>query len=161
MRKSRHDIYQYQQAYNAQAVVDAESSQLIVVADVVRTPADANQLEPAVRRVPQPIGAVEVVLADCAYVNADAFDRLQEHKVEVYVPVSGEDQNVRKYDYRPPSKRRHKKVNDPRLVAMREKLPRPEGKRIYSKHDSTVELGWHIGSPAGGYGIAKTTPRTR
>ncbi len=137
MRKSHHDGYE--QAYNAQAVVDAEGSQLIVGADVVQTAADANQLEPAVQSVPQSIGKVEVVLADGAYVNADSFDRLQERKVEVYVPVTGEDQNVRRYDYRPPSQRRHKKVTDPRLVAMREKLARPEGKRIYAKRTSTVE----------------------
>jgi hypothetical protein len=137
MRKSHHDSYE--QAYNAQAVVDADGSQLIVGADVVQTPADANQLEPAVQRVPQSIGTVAAVLADGAYVNADAFDQLQERKVEVYVPVTGEDQNVRKYDYRPPSHRAHKKVTDPRLLAMREKLARPEGKRMYSKRASTVE----------------------
>ncbi len=139
MRKSHHDSYE--QAYNAQAVVDAEGSQLILAADVVQTPADANQLEPAVHSVPQSIGAVEVVLADGAYVNADAIDRLQEGKakVEVYVPVTGEDQNVRRYDFRPPMRRAHKKVTDPRLIAMREKLRRPEGKRIYAKRASTVE----------------------
>jgi hypothetical protein len=46
MRKSKHASYE--QAYNAQAVVDGEGSQLIVGCDVVQTPADANQLEPAV-----------------------------------------------------------------------------------------------------------------
>ncbi len=42
MRKSHHDSYE--QAYNAQAVVDADGSQLIVATDVLQTPADSNQL---------------------------------------------------------------------------------------------------------------------
>lgn len=46
MRKSKHASYE--QAYNAQAVVDGEGSQLIAGCDVVQTPADANQLELAV-----------------------------------------------------------------------------------------------------------------
>jgi len=38
VRKSKHASYE--QAYNAQAVVDADGSQLIVATDVLRTPAD-------------------------------------------------------------------------------------------------------------------------
>ena len=43
MRKSRRDSYE--QAYNAQAVVDAEGSQLILATDVIATPSGANLLE--------------------------------------------------------------------------------------------------------------------
>ena len=62
MRKSRSEGYQ--QAYNAQAVVDAEGSQLILGTDVVRTPSDANQLKPALECVPEGVGEVQRALAD-------------------------------------------------------------------------------------------------
>jgi len=136
MRKSRRDGYE--QAYNAQAVVDAEGSQLILGVDVIRTPSDANQLKPALESVPQDVGKVERVLADGGYVNAQIFEELED-EVDLYVAVAGEDNNYRRYDYRPPKKRTERKVKDPRLLAMREKVRSDEGRRIYGKRASSVE----------------------
>jgi hypothetical protein len=136
MRKSHHDSYV--QAYNAQAVVDTEGSQMVLATDVIRTPSDANQLEPALEGVTEAVGPVQRMLADGGYVNADAFDRVQQ-KVDLYVAIASEDNNYRRYDYRPPKQRPAKKVTDPRLVAMREKLATKEGKRIYGKRASSVE----------------------
>ena len=99
MRKSHHDSYE--QAYNAQAVVDAEGSQMVLATDVIRTPSDANQLEPALEGVTEAVGPVQRMLADGGYVNAEAFDRVQE-KVDLYVAIASEDNNYRRYDYRPP-----------------------------------------------------------
>ena len=75
MRKSRRSSYE--QAYNAQAVVDADGSQLVLGTDVLQTPSDANQLEQAIATVPKTIGAVETVLADGGYVNAEVFERIE------------------------------------------------------------------------------------
>jgi hypothetical protein len=136
MRKSHHDSYQ--QAYNAQAVVDAEGSQMVLATDVIRTPSDANQLEPALEGVTEAVGPVQRMLADGGYVNAEAFDRVQK-KVDLYVAITSEDNNYRRYDYRPPKQKRAKRVVDPRLVAMREKLATKEGKRIYGRRASSVE----------------------
>jgi hypothetical protein len=136
MRKSKRDSYE--QAYNAQAVVDAEGSQLILATDVIRTPSDANQLEAALKGVTEIVGPVERMLADGGYVNADAFDQVQE-KVDLYVAITREDNSYRRYDYRPPKQKPAKKVTDPRLLAMREKLATKEGKRIYGKRASSVE----------------------
>src|SRR5208283_292032 len=119
MRKSHHDSYE--QAYNAQAVVDAEGSQMVLATDVIRTPSDANQLEPALEGVTEAVGPVQRMLADGGYVNAEAFDRVQE-KVDLYVAIASEDNNYRRYDYRPPKQKPAKRVVDPRLVAMRDKL---------------------------------------
>ncbi len=137
MRKSKHDSYA--QAYNAQAVVDADGSQLVVAIDVLQTPADSNQLEAAVHSVPSEVGQVQRALADGGYVNAEHFDSLESEHVEVYVAVSGEDPNKRKYDYRPARERPRKKVSDPRLVAMRDKVASAEGKEIYARRAATVE----------------------
>jgi len=137
MRKSKR--HGYEQAYNAQAVVDADGSQLVLATDVLTTPSDANQLEPAVQRVEQTLGSVQRVLADGGYVNADAIQRVQQRGVEPYVAISDEEQNVRRYDYRPPREGKLKKVKDPRLMAMREKLRSEEGRKIYAKRAHTVE----------------------
>jgi transposase len=136
MRKSRRDSYE--QAYNAQAVVDAEGSQMVLATDVIRTPSDANQLEPALKGVTEAVGPVQRMLADGGYVNAEAIERVQQ-KVDLYVAIASEDNNYRRYDYRPPKKCPPKKVTDPRLVAMREKVTSKEGKRIYGKRASSVE----------------------
>ncbi len=136
MRKSKR--YSYEQAYNAQAVVDAEGSQLVLATDVLRTPSDANQLEAALDGVVESVGPVQRMLADGGYVNAQAIDQVGQ-KVDLYVAITSGDNSYRRYDYRPPKKKATKKVTDPRLVAMREKVTSKEGKRIYGKRASTVE----------------------
>ena len=136
MRKSHHDSYE--QAYNAQAGVDAYGSQMILATDVIRTPSDANQLEAALESVVESVGPVQRMLADGGYVNADAIERTQQ-KVDLYVAITAEDNNYRRYDYRPPKQKRAKRVVDPRLVAMHEKLATEQGKRIYGRRASSVE----------------------
>jgi hypothetical protein len=136
MRKSRRDSYE--QAYNAQAVVDADGSQLILATDVIATPSDANELEAALDNVVESVGAVQGMLADGGYVNAEAIERVGQ-KVDLYVAITSENNSYRRYDYRPPKKRPAKKVVDPRLIAMREKVTSEAGKRIYGKRASSVE----------------------
>ncbi len=148
MRKSHRDSYE--QAYNAQAVVDADGSQLVLSTDVIRTPSDANQLEPALEQVPECVGPVDRLLADGGYVNADAIERVGQ-KVDLYVAIASEDNSYRRYDYRPAKNGPGKKVTDARLVAMREKVSSEDGKRIYGKRASTVEPVFGIikGPPMG------------
>ena len=97
---------------------------MVVGTDVIRTPSDANQLEPAVQSVDPSIGVVQRVLADGGYANANSFDTLEQQGVELYVAITREDHNERRYDFRPPSSRPFKKVTDPRLV--------PNGTRMLS-----------------------------
>jgi hypothetical protein len=146
-----HNIRLYLQAYNAQAVVDTEGSQLVLGTDVIRTPSDANQLEPAVQSIDPSIGVVRRALADGGYANADSFDTLEQQGVELYVAITREDHNERRYDFRPPSSRPFKKVTDPRLVAMRVKLAQKDGKRIYARRASTVEPVFGIIKAAMGF----------
>jgi transposase len=136
MRKSHHDSYE--QAYNAQAVVDAEGSQLVLGTDVIRTPSDANQLQPALDSVPECVGSVQRMLADGGYVNAEAIGEVGQ-KVDLYVAIASSDNSYRRYDFRPPKKKAARKLIDPRLVAMRQKVTSEEGKRIYRRRASTVE----------------------
>jgi hypothetical protein len=71
-------------------------------------------------------------------VNAEAIQRVQQ-KVDLYVAIASEDNNYRRYDFRPPKERPIKEVTDPRLVAMRDKVTSEEGKRICGKRASSVE----------------------
>jgi transposase len=136
MRKSRRDSYE--QAYNAQAVVDVGDSRLILGTDVLRTPNDTNQLSAALRSVDESLGPVQRLLADGGYVNAEQIEVIGS-EVDLYVAITSEDTSQRRYEYRPPRESRAKKVTDPRLVAMREKVTSDEGRRIYSRRACTVE----------------------
>ena len=119
--------------------MDTEGAQFVLATAVLQTPSDANQLEPALQGVSPSLGSVSRVLADGGYLNADAIEAIQAKGIEVYVAISDEEHNVRRYDYRPPRDRPLKRVTDPRLVATREKLSTPDGRRIYRRRAATVE----------------------
>jgi transposase len=140
MRKSKREGYT--QSYNAQAAVDADGSQLILSGHVSTCASDANELEPAVRAIPESVGQASAVLADSGYVNTDAFKQLEKDRLDLYVSVSrGESQSARPYDYRPKSvtQKPSKTVKDPRLLAMQEKLRSAVGRAMYALRQQTVE----------------------
>lgn len=153
MRKSQREGYT--QSYNAQAVVDAEGSQLILAGHVTNCASDANELTPALEAVDESVGEVKTVLADNGYVNADEIEQMEKDDgPEVYVAVGREENhNQRRYDYRPGSAtdKPSKPVKDPRLVAMREKLQTEEGKKVYAKRKQTVEPVFGIIKSAMGF----------
>lgn len=142
MRKSKWEGYR--QAYNAQAAVDADGSQLIVATDVLQTPSDANELVSLIEKVEENAGKVKRVLADGGYVNAGEFEKIQERGIDAYVAISDEEQNVRRYDYRPPKQRKPKALTNSTLLAMREKLRTDEGKQMYARRAQTVEPAFGI-----------------
>jgi len=72
MRKSKRDGFK--QAYNSQAAVDADGSQLVLSNHVTTSASDANELKPAIQGIPKSVGKVTTVLADTGYVNLDAFE---------------------------------------------------------------------------------------
>ena len=137
MRKSRRDGWT--QSYNAQAMVDADGSQLVLAAHGTRTPSDANGLK-AARDVAAENGmTVERMIADAGYVNAAAFEEL-EKDIDLYVAVTASDHGERQYDFRPVKQKEAKQtIRDPRLIAMQEKLRTENGKQIYRRRKSTVE----------------------
>ena len=136
MRKSRR--HGWEQAYNAQAVVDADGSQLILAEHVSRSPSDAGELEWAWETMSEAGMAPRRILADAGYASSDAFENLKD-KVGLYVAVSAADHGERRYDFRPPRQKPPKKIKNKRLLAMSEKIRSEEGRRIYAKRKSTVE----------------------
>lgn len=140
MRKTKRSSFT--QSYNAQAVVDAEGSMLIVGQHLGAGAGDACEMEPALASMPDEVGRPEAALLDAGYVNADAIERVEATGVEVYMAVSREEGHTsRKYDFRPQTAttQRARDVTDPRLVAMKEKLSTEEGKRQYDRRTQTVE----------------------
>ena len=130
------------QSYNAQAVVDADGSMLIVGGYVTNHANDANELLSGVASVDESLGEVKAVLADTGYVNLDAFDELKDDGIELFVAVKGnEDEDCRRYDYRPDGRRkkRGRVIKDSRLLDMQKKLKTDAGHEIYSKRKETVE----------------------
>ena len=152
MRKSKREGYT--QSYNAQAVVDADGSQLILSNHVTMCASDANELEPAVNNIPASVGTPDKVLADTGYANADTIERLEQNGKDLYVAVGRNAGSLqRRYDFRPESvtARPEKKITDPRMLAMKEKLSTEEGQRIYAKRKHTVEPVFGIIKQVMGY----------
>jgi len=141
MRKSKRESYT--QSYNAQAVVDAGGSQVIVGQRVSDCASDAGQLEPDLQSIPPTLGAPDQALADCGYVDTEVFQRLGEQRpaLDLYVSVHREDAHAeRRYDYRPLDQiKKPKAIKDPVLLAMAAKLKTEEGKTIYRQRACTVE----------------------
>jgi len=141
MRKSQRESFS--QSYNAQLVVDAGGSQLIVGQRVSNCASDAGQLEPDLESIPACIGQPRTVLADCGYSDAKLFKRLDQQRpdLDLYVSVRREDaQAPRRYDYRPQHKiKGRRRLREPMLCAMADKLRTPEGQRRYRQRACTVE----------------------
>ena len=69
MRKSKQ--HEYRQAYNAQAVVDADGSQLVLGARVSTNASDRRELVADVDAIPSSVGTAKEVLADNGYATGD------------------------------------------------------------------------------------------
>ena len=98
MRKSKQ--HEYRQAYNAQAVVDAGGSQLIVGARVTNCASDRNELVADIAAIPAVLGRPATVLADNGYANGDEVAALAESDIEALV-ATGSSGRRRRYDFRP------------------------------------------------------------
>ena len=101
MRRNKRS--EYQQAYNAQAVVDADGSQLVLGARVSQCASDRRELVADVAAVPEAVGTPDEVLADNGYATETEVKALTDRGLEVLVAVGGGDRR-RQHDFRPESK---------------------------------------------------------
>jgi transposase len=161
MRRS--DAHEYRQAYNAQAVVCAEGSQLILATGVVATPADAPSFAATLLGMEQGIGLPQTVLADTGFASGEAVAALQAHGIEPLVAI-GRTQPHRPYDFRPPPQpKTPRRITEPWRLAMLAKLGTPDAKARYARRKQTVEPVFGIIKSALGFtrfhlrGLAKVT----
>jgi transposase len=137
MRKSK--SHEYRQAYNAQAVVDAEGSQLILGARISPCASDRGELVATIAAIPASVGRPETALADNGYANGDEVERLAGRGIEALV-ATGAAGRRRRHDFRPAKGGAPPRA--PRaewLKAMAAKLASEEGRALYKLRQQTVE----------------------
>jgi len=138
MRKSK--AHEYRQAYNAQAVVCAEGSQLILATNMAATPSDQPTFAATILSMQSTIGLPKVVLADAGFADGDAVAQLEAAGVEPLVAIA-KTQPHRPYDFRPPpaEPKPPRRILEPWRSAMKAKLDTDDGKSRYKKRKQTVE----------------------
>lgn len=138
MRKSaRHE---YRQAYNAQAVVDADGSQLVLATDVLSTSNDRANFDAMIEALCHDVGTPTTLLADAGYAGEKIVSGLKKRGIEPLVAISRGD-GTRKYDFRPPpdDPRPPRNITAPWRLEMQQKLQTQDAKQKYRKRKSTVE----------------------
>ena len=136
MRKNQRA--EFEQAYNAQATVDAEGSQLIVGQGLSQNASDKGELTAGVAAIPDALGKPEAVLADNGYANGAEVERVQAAGVEPYVATGAEGQR-RPHDFRPQTGQQRKEPKADWLREMADKLKTDAGKEQYRLRKQTVE----------------------
>jgi transposase len=144
MRRNKRSAYE--QSYNAQAVVDADGSQLVLSARVSQCASDRNELVPDIEAIPATIGCPETVLADNGYLDEDSVRRLEgdedEPKMNVLVSVHTEAKHIRrKHDFRPQriEEKEPPEIRSVFVLEMKEKMEREESRAKYKLRKQTVE----------------------
>jgi transposase len=137
MRRS--DAHEFRQAYNAQAVVCADGTQLVLATKLVATTADAPSFATVILGMQDTIGLPKTVLADTGYASADAVAALQANAIEPLVAI-GRTQPHRPYDFRPPpTPKTPRRITEPWRIAMKAKLESDDGRHRYKMRKQTVE----------------------
>jgi transposase len=130
----------FDQCYNAQAVADADGSQLILAARVPDAGVDQFELEADVNSVPASLGECTTVLADCGFANIEQVERLEAQGKEVYVSVRSEDHprgpNLPVLANPKPLSQLAQSAFGQR---MRGKLSTPAGKALYKRRKQSIE----------------------
>ena len=125
----------FEQCYNAQAVVDADS-QLIVASGLTNNAADNGELVPMVEAVKETFGELpNRVLGDSGFRSEDGFAKLEKYEgMEVLVALGREGKDQAAIDPQ----------HYPATVRMTERLARPEGQAHYRRRKAIVEpvFGW-------------------
>ncbi|MFT8720713.1 IS1182 family transposase [Acetobacter sp.] len=149
MRRS--DAHEYRQAYNAQAVVCAEGSQLILENGVVVTTADAPSFAATILGMEERIGLPRTVLADTGFASGKAIQTLQASGVDPLVAI-GRPVNRRPYDFRPePPPREPRRITEPWRLEMKARLQQNPAKALYALRKQTVEPVFGIIKSAMGF----------
>lgn len=149
MRKSK--AHEYRQAYNAQAVVCAEGSQLILGTNMATTPSDQPTFAATILAMEKTVGLPRTVLADAGFASGEAVAALEAHNIEPLVAIA-RTQPHRLYDFRPPpAPKPERRIAEPWRIAMKAKLESEDGKARYKKRKQTVEPVFGIIKSAMGF----------
>lgn len=136
----------YEQAFNGQATVDADGSQLVLSAHLSQSASDRNELSRGVRGIPCVLERPHTALADNGYLNEKQVRALegdgQTPEMNVLVSVHAEAKQLRrKHDFRPqPTEEKEPPVIRSEFVLeMKEKMEQKENRAAYRLRKQTVE----------------------
>jgi transposase len=130
----------FQQCFNAQAVADADGTQLILATHIADAGADNNELLPDVEAVPQELGEFTAILADSGFANREQVEAFEAKGKDVYISVRSE--------HRPRHPQLPASTNSRALSPlakssfgqrMRDKLATEEGKVLYKRRRQSIE----------------------
>lgn len=126
----------FQQCYNAQAAVDAES-QVIVAQEISSAPPDVQRLVPMLAQIAALTGtAPRELSADAGYASEANFQALAEANVSAYIAL-------RRYHHDEPAEADPAPARSsqrwPQRALMRERLATSEGRARYKLRKQTVE----------------------
>lgn len=137
MKKSRSS--EWRQSYNAQAVVDADGSQLVLGARVSGCANDKRELVADVDSVPETVGTVTRALADNGYASGSEVETLEDRGVDALVSTRKEDRR-RQHDFRPQtSEKPQKEAKSEWVRKMQEKMAQDDNRKTYGLRKQTVE----------------------
>jgi hypothetical protein len=124
----------FEQAYNAQAVVDDEA-QIIVASAVTQEPNDKRQLKPMLEQTRSNLGRLpEKASADSGYFSDDNVTDPDLNGLDLYIPPNRQKhgQALAETNGPPPA-------DAPPIEQMRHKLRTPAGKAVYKHRKHIVE----------------------
>jgi transposase len=134
------------QGYNAQAVVDAGGSQLILGTRISQSSNDGCELVADIDAIPNEAGTPTTVLSDSGYASQTEINTLEARGMDLYVSIQAEPPmpNPLTLHSDTPTQTNTPKRNNPNAKTplgkrMREKLATPEGRALYRKRKHTVE----------------------
>ena len=129
----------FEQAYNAQAVVETDSL-LVVEARVTQEVNDQGQMEPALKalgELPQDLGRPQAMLADNGYFSGDNVEHCVDEEITPYIAVDREKHHVtiqeRAAEPEPPSEPADA------VKQMKHRLKTTQGRALYGQRKATVE----------------------
>jgi transposase len=129
----------FEQCYNAQAVVAADSL-LVVAAEVVQAANDKQQLQPMLARLSalsEALGAAETILADTGYFSAANVTACAAAEIEPLIAMG------RQPHYPPLNERGAETPPAPQsptpVAAMAHRLKTPEGRKLYALRKQVPE----------------------
>jgi hypothetical protein len=129
----------FEQAYNAQAAVDADSM-LVVTTSVTQDPNDKRQIGPALKRIaalPKALGQVDTLLADSGYFSQANVNASAGQGIAPLIPPGRDAHHVPWHERFAPDAP-EPASGDP-LTRMLWRLKTAAGRAAYAKRKSTVE----------------------
>jgi hypothetical protein len=129
----------FEQCYNAQALVAAESL-LVLAPEVVQAPNDKQQIAPMLEKIdalPEALGGVDTLLADTGYFSEDNVAQCAAAEIEPLIAVGREPHHpsLRERFAAPPPE----PENPTAVERMAWRLRTPQGKKLYGLRKQTPE----------------------